>query len=156
MDVSKDYHKHHHHCSSTLGLCGQINIIPWTMLSKWFYDTSIGVATGAARCGSFIGGSFDLLVARYGWTRWTQRFIWFIPSERNTLCSRKNWVVLLKPTLPVWAWALSFFPAYLSTDPCEGVPVQAFIAQDRAVTMSPEARQVVSGQVEPYVVGHNG
>jgi hypothetical protein len=36
------------------------------MLSKWFYDTSIGVATGAARCGSFVGGSFDLLVARYG------------------------------------------------------------------------------------------
>jgi hypothetical protein len=27
------------------------------ILSKWFYDTSIGVATGAARCGSFVGGA---------------------------------------------------------------------------------------------------
>jgi hypothetical protein len=26
-------------------------------MSKWFYDTSTGAATGAARCGSFVGGA---------------------------------------------------------------------------------------------------
>jgi hypothetical protein len=26
---------------------------------KWFYDTSIGAATGAARCGSFAGKAFS-------------------------------------------------------------------------------------------------
>jgi hypothetical protein len=31
-----------------------------------------------------------------------------------------------------------------------------FIAQGQAVTMSFEARQVASGQVKPYVIGHNG
>jgi hypothetical protein len=29
-------------------------------MSKWFYDTSIGAATGAARCGSFVGKAFSL------------------------------------------------------------------------------------------------
>jgi hypothetical protein len=33
---------------------------------------------------------------------------------------------------------------------------EPFIAQGRAVTMSFEARQVASGQVKPYAVGHNG
>jgi hypothetical protein len=32
------------------------------MLSKWFYDTSTGAATGAVRCGFFIGKVFSLLV----------------------------------------------------------------------------------------------
>jgi hypothetical protein len=32
---------------------------------------------------------------------------------------------------------------------------EPFIAQGRAVTMSPEARQVASGQIKPYVVGYN-
>jgi hypothetical protein len=37
------------------------------VVSKWFYDTSTGAAIGAARCGSFVGGGFGLLVAReYG------------------------------------------------------------------------------------------
>jgi hypothetical protein len=31
-----------------------------------------------------------------------------------------------------------------------------FIAQGRAVTMNPKVRQVTSGQVKPYDVGHNG
>jgi hypothetical protein len=26
-------------------------------MSKWFYDTSTGAATGAACCGSFVGGA---------------------------------------------------------------------------------------------------
>jgi hypothetical protein len=30
-----------------------------------FYDTFIGAATGATRCGSFVGGGFGLLVASY-------------------------------------------------------------------------------------------
>jgi hypothetical protein len=32
---------------------------PCPCLSKWFYDTSIGVATRAARCGSFAGKAFS-------------------------------------------------------------------------------------------------
>jgi hypothetical protein len=38
-------------------------------MSKWFYDTSIGAATGAARCGSFVGGHIslgDLAIREYG------------------------------------------------------------------------------------------
>jgi hypothetical protein len=31
-------------------------------MSKWFYDTSTGAATGAARCDSFVGKTFSLLV----------------------------------------------------------------------------------------------
>jgi hypothetical protein len=29
-------------------------------MSKWFYNTSTGAATGAARCGSFMGKAFGL------------------------------------------------------------------------------------------------
>jgi hypothetical protein len=35
-------------------------------MSKWFYDTSTGAATGATRYGSFIGKGFGLVVASYG------------------------------------------------------------------------------------------
>jgi hypothetical protein len=35
-------------------------------MSKWFSDTSIGAAIGAARCGSFVREGFGLLVASYG------------------------------------------------------------------------------------------
>jgi hypothetical protein len=31
-------------------------------ISKWFYDTCTGAATGAVRCGSFSGKAFSLLV----------------------------------------------------------------------------------------------
>jgi hypothetical protein len=31
-------------------------------MSKWFYDTFTGDATGAARCGTFVGEGFGLLV----------------------------------------------------------------------------------------------
>jgi hypothetical protein len=34
--------------------------------SKWFYDTSTGAATEAARCGSVVGKGFTLLVVSYG------------------------------------------------------------------------------------------
>jgi hypothetical protein len=45
----------------TLAILLVINLF----LSKWFYDTSTGAVTGAVRCGSFIGGSFSLLIASY-------------------------------------------------------------------------------------------
>jgi hypothetical protein len=35
-------------------------------MSKWFYDTSTGAATGAAHCGSFVEKGFGLLVVSYG------------------------------------------------------------------------------------------
>jgi hypothetical protein len=47
------------------------------------------------RCGSFIEGGFGFLVASYEGIRWTQRFTWFGPPERNTLRPWVNGVVLL-------------------------------------------------------------
>jgi hypothetical protein len=38
---------------------------PPLQMSKWFYDTSISAATEAARCGSFVGEGFGLLVVSY-------------------------------------------------------------------------------------------
>jgi hypothetical protein len=35
-------------------------------MSKLFYDTSTGVATGAARCGSFAGKGFGLSIVSSG------------------------------------------------------------------------------------------
>jgi hypothetical protein len=32
---------------------------------KWFYDTSTGAATGAARYGSFVGEDFYFLIVSY-------------------------------------------------------------------------------------------
>jgi hypothetical protein len=64
-------------------------------MSKWFYDTYIGAATGAARCGSFVGGAQITRGVGYPGMRWTRRFTWFGPPERNTLCPRVNGVVLL-------------------------------------------------------------
>jgi hypothetical protein len=65
------------------------------LLSKWFYDTSTGAATGAARCGSFVGGAQIARGVGYPGIRWTRRFTWFGPPERNTLRPRVNGVVLL-------------------------------------------------------------
>jgi hypothetical protein len=47
--------------------------------------------------------------------------------------------------------SLTFFPPTVKWRLLE-----PFIAQGWAVTMSPEARQVASGQVKPYAVGYNG
>jgi hypothetical protein len=66
-----------------------------TYVSKWFYDTSTGAATGAARCGSFVGGAQIARGVGYPGIRWTRRFTWFGPPERNTLRPRVNGVVLL-------------------------------------------------------------
>jgi hypothetical protein len=49
----------------------------------------------AARCSSFVGGGFGLLVASYEEIRWTRGFTWFGPPDRNTLRPRVNGVVLL-------------------------------------------------------------
>jgi hypothetical protein len=47
---------------------GKNQICPFLarQMSKWLYDTSTGAATGAARCGSFVGKSFGRLVVSYG------------------------------------------------------------------------------------------
>jgi hypothetical protein len=47
-------------------------------------------------------------------------------------------------------------PEHFFLTPVKWCLSEPFIAQGRTVTMSPEARQMVSGQVNPYVVGHNG
>jgi hypothetical protein len=36
----------------------------------------------------FIWEGFSLLIISYRWIQWTRRFMWFKPSERNTLCPR--------------------------------------------------------------------
>jgi hypothetical protein len=64
-------------------------------MSKWFYDTSTGAATGAARCGSFVGGAQITQGVGYQGIRWTRGFTWFGLPERNTLRPRVNGVVLL-------------------------------------------------------------
>jgi hypothetical protein len=89
----------------------------------------------------FVGEGFDLLVASYEWTQWTQTFMWFRPPEHNTLRPWENWVVLLEP-------------AYLSgnlfsTHVKRCLPIH-FIAQGRVVTMRSGARQVAPRWLKPY------
>jgi hypothetical protein len=55
--------------------------------------------------------------------------------------------IVLKPDLP---------EPFLFSTLVKWHLLEPFIAQGRAVTMSPEVRQVTSGQVKPYDVGHNG
>jgi hypothetical protein len=40
-------------------------------VSKWFYDTSTGAATGATRCGSFARGAQIVRGVGYPGIRWT-------------------------------------------------------------------------------------
>jgi hypothetical protein len=47
------------------------------------------------RCGSFIGGAQIAQSVGYQGIRWTRRFTWFGPPERNTLRPRVNEIVLL-------------------------------------------------------------
>jgi hypothetical protein len=112
-------------------------------MSKWFYDTSTGAATGAARCGSFVGERFGLLVVGHGRTRWTPIFTWFGSPECNTLHPRENGVVLLKPGLARVSLSL------LSTPVKRCLP-GPFIAQGQVVTMRPGARQVAPRWLKPY------
>jgi hypothetical protein len=35
--------------------------VMWCSVSKWFYDTSIGIATRAVRCGSFVKEGLGVL-----------------------------------------------------------------------------------------------
>jgi hypothetical protein len=108
---------------------------------KWFYDTSTSSATGAGRCGSFVGGGCRLLVTSYGWTWWIRRFTWFGPLERNTLRPRENWVILLRPALPE--------PAFLSALVKRCLP-EPFIAQGWAVTLRLEAWQMTPRCLKLY------
>jgi hypothetical protein len=100
-------------------------------MSKWFYDTFTGAATGAARCGFFVGDGFGLLVVSY---RGTRRFTLFRPPERNTLCPRENGVVLLKSGLARVGLSFSFF-----LTPVKCCLPKPFITQVQVVTMSPKA-----------------
>jgi hypothetical protein len=102
-------------------------------MSKWFYDTSTGAATGAARCGSYVGGGFGLLVASYKGTRWTRGFTWFGLPERNTLRPRVNGVVLLCLSVRLKSRGLFF----VSVPLCPWHLPGPFIAQGRAVTVRP-------------------
>jgi hypothetical protein len=97
------------------------------VLSKWFYDTFIGVAIGAARCGSFVGWAQIAQGVGYQGIRWTRGFTWFGPPERNTLRLRVNGVVLLCLNARLRS---SFFPV------CVCLP-GPFITQGRAVTVRP-------------------
>jgi hypothetical protein len=76
--------------------------------------------------------------------------MWFRLLERNILRPQKNEVVLLK--LDLSRVSLSLF---LFFDPWKWRLPEPFTAQGRAVTTSPKARQVASGQIKPYAVGHH-
>jgi hypothetical protein len=61
-------------------------------MTKWFYDTFPGTATGATHGGSLIGGTKALHAqgVSYEGTWWTRGFTWFGPPECNTLCLWEN------------------------------------------------------------------
>jgi hypothetical protein len=92
-------------------------------LSKWFYDTSTGAATGAARCGSFVREVQIAQGVGYQGIRWTRGFTWFGPPERNTLRPQVNGVVLLclsvrlKSRGPLRVYALGVCRAFSSSRP---------------------------------------
>jgi hypothetical protein len=50
-------------------------------MSKWFYDTSTGIATRAVHCGSFVGEGLGLSNVSYGRTRWRRR-IYVVQATR--------------------------------------------------------------------------
>jgi hypothetical protein len=58
--------------SGTVAQVATSNVSVQSLL-KWFYDTSTGTATRAARCGSFVGEGLGLSDVSYGGTRWRQR-----------------------------------------------------------------------------------
>jgi hypothetical protein len=110
-------------------------------VSKWFCDTSTGAATGAAHCGSFVGRalvSWSLAMDERGGHEDLRG-----SSRRSVIpyVHGRTGVVLLKPTMPE--------PTYLSV-PEKWRLLEPFIAQGRAVTMSPEARQVALRWLKPY------
>jgi hypothetical protein len=113
----------------------------WWVLSKWFYDTSTGAATGAARCGSFVGGSQIARGVGYPGIRWTRRFTWFGPPERNTLRPWVKGVVLLCLSARLRSSLFSLSAHVCGVRP-GSVPHDCrlpgpFIAQGRAVTGRP-------------------
>jgi hypothetical protein len=71
---------------------GYIHETSARLVLKWFYNTSSGTATRAARGGSLIGETKTLHTrdVSYEGTRWTRGFIWFRSLERNTLRLREN------------------------------------------------------------------
>jgi hypothetical protein len=100
-------------------------------VSKWFYDTSTGAATGAAHCSFLLegtlvpsllamdehGGHEDLR----GSGRWS--VIPYVYGRTELYCSSVPCLSLPFPP-PLWKWRLP----------------EPFIAQGQAVTMSLEAR----------------
>jgi hypothetical protein len=118
-------------------------------MSKWFCDTFTGVATRAARCGSFVEEGFGLLAVSYRWTWWIRRFTWFGSSERNTLCSQENEVVLLKPRLARVSLSLSFF------DPLEVASTWVFYSSRLSSYNELQGTTGGFGQVKHYAIGHH-
>jgi hypothetical protein len=54
---------HQAYCGDEVAVpIGDLGLDAYWPLLKWFYDTSTGAATGAARCGSFVGKAFSLLI----------------------------------------------------------------------------------------------
>jgi hypothetical protein len=90
------------------------------------------------RYGSFVGGAQIARGVGYPGIRWTRRFTWFGPPERNTLRPRVKGVVLL--CLSARLRSSLFSPSVRACGvPPEFVPCDCrlpgpFIAQGRAVT----------------------
>jgi hypothetical protein len=113
-------------------------------MSKWFYDTSTGAATGAARCSSFVGGAQIAQGVGYQGIRWTRGFTWFVLPERNTLRPRVNGVVLLCLSV-----RLKSMCPFLCLCVCPWRLSGPFIAQGRTVTVRPHGTTGGPGALRP-------
>jgi hypothetical protein len=63
-------------------------------LMKWFYDISVVIIIRAIHCGSLLEGLRSHILQLWMKQRGHDNFTWFRPSERNTLCSRDEFVLL--------------------------------------------------------------
>jgi hypothetical protein len=85
------------------------------------------------RCGFFVGGAQFARGVGYQGIRWTRRFTWFGPSERNTLRPRVKGVVLLCPGARLRSSLFS--PSVRASAVVRDCRLPGpFIAQGRAVT----------------------
>jgi sugar phosphate permease len=116
-------------------------------MSKWFCDTSTGAATGATRCGSFVGGglvSWSLAIDEHSGLKdlrglGHQSIIPYVHGRTELYCSA------------CMSLSLSFFfTVNLFSTPRKRYLPGPFIAQGRVVTMRPGARQVAPMWLKLY------
>jgi hypothetical protein len=109
-------------------------------LSKWFCDTSTGAATGAAHCGSFVGGdlvSWSLAMDERG-------------RHEDLRGSGRQSVIPCVHGRTVLHCSSLYEPEAFFLTPVKRCLLDPFIAQGRVVTMRHGAQQVASRWLKPY------